>query len=269
MLGGSSSINGMVYVRGQPQDYDHWASLGLTDWGWRKLADYFKRMEDHVLGADDLRGDGGPLGIVSQLRPYPLADAVLEAPRLGVPVKDDLNRPDQEGIGYLSRTIKAGRRQSSAEAFLKPARGRPNLRVVTDTVVQRVLFDGTRAVGCRGPWRQAPRVPGAREVILSAGALQSPKLLQLSGMVRRAPATRDRRSRGQPRRRQNIREHRLLFIQHRVKSAAVSTVNLPGCRLCCTRCATCCRAAGQWPRARTTSVVSWHPPRSIARTPSS
>jgi choline dehydrogenase len=221
MLGGSSSVNGMVYVRGQPQDYDHWANLGLTAWNWKTVGPYFKRMEDHVLGADDTRGAGGPLGISYSCSRYPLADAMLEAARvLGVPVKDDLNRPDQEGIGYLCATIKAGRRQSSAEAFLRPALRRQNLRVITDTLAQRVLFDGRRAVGVaciRGGDQVQFRA--RREVILAAGALQSPKLLQLSGV---GPAD-HLRSLGidvvvdSPDVGRNMREHRLLFIQHRLK----------------------------------------------------
>ena len=138
----------MVYVRGQPQDYDDWAQLGLKGWDWQTVASYFKRMEDHVLGDDGVRGAGGPVGISNSSRRYPLADAMLAAAaQLGVPVKEDLNRPEQEGIGYLHATIKDGRRQSSAEAFLKPVRSRKNLTVVTDTLVRRVLFEGRRAVG--------------------------------------------------------------------------------------------------------------------------
>jgi choline dehydrogenase len=151
VLGGSSAVNGMVYVRGQPQDYDAWERSGLSGWGWRTMANYFRKMEDHALGADEVRGAGGPLGISVGTRPYPLADAVIEAGRsLGVPVKDDLNRPDQEGIAYLSCTISVGRRQSAAEAFLKPVRSRTNLTVLTDTMVHRVLFDRTRAMGVAG-----------------------------------------------------------------------------------------------------------------------
>ena len=219
--GGSSSVNGMVYVRGQPQDYDHWASLGLTAWDWKTVGPYFKQMEDHVLGADDTRGAGGPLGISYSCSRYPLADAMLEAAgALGVPVKDDLNRSDQEGIGYLCATIKAGRRQSSAEAFLRPALRRQNLQVVTNTLAQRVLFDGRRAVGVaclRG--NEQVQFRARREVIVSAGALQSPKLLQISGV---GPAN-HLRSLGidvvvdSPDVGRNMREHRLLFIQHRLK----------------------------------------------------
>ena len=218
MLGGSSSVNGMVYVRGQPQDYDHWAQQGLKGWDWKTVSSYFKRMENHILGVDEVRGSGGPVGISRSSGRYPLADAMLAAAaNLGVPVKDDLNRPDQEGIGYLHATIKDGRRQSSAEAFLKPARLRKNLTVITDTLVQRVRFEGMRAVGVecvRGESSSNHRA--RREVILSAGALQSPKLLQLSGV---GPAE-HLRSLGievrldSPDVGSNMREHRLLFVQH-------------------------------------------------------
>jgi choline dehydrogenase-like flavoprotein len=221
MLGGSSSVNGMVYVRGQPQDYDHWAALGLKGWDWRTVASYFKRMEDHVLGADEVRGAGGPLGVSFGTRHYPLADAMLAAAStLGVPVKDDINRPDQEGIAYLCATIKGGRRQSSAQAFLRPASRRQNLRVVTNTLAHRVLFDGTRAVGVVAARGDTPvQYRARREVILSAGALQSPRLLQVSGV---GPAE-HLRSLGidvlvdSPDVGSNMREHRLLFIQHRLK----------------------------------------------------
>jgi choline dehydrogenase-like flavoprotein len=233
VLGGSSSVNGMIYTRGQPQDYDHWASLGLKEWSWSVIAPYFKGMEDHALGSDDVRGAGGPLGISQGSPSYPLADAVLQAGReLGIPIKEDLNRPDQEGLGYLSTTIKGGRRQSAAQAFLKPARRRPNLTVVTRTIVQRIVFDGTRAVGVAAvrsnspaPTSSAPassvEYRARREVILSAGALQSPKLLQLSGVgpadiLREAGVAVRVDSPGIG---QNMREHRLLFIQHRLKRA--------------------------------------------------
>ncbi|HLZ99900.1 MAG TPA: GMC family oxidoreductase N-terminal domain-containing protein [Steroidobacteraceae bacterium] len=226
LLGGSSSVNGMIYTRGQPQDYDHWAGLGLREWGWEVIAPYFKRMEDHAFGADELRGVGGPLGISQGSPPYPLGDALLRAARdMGIPTRDDLNRPDHEGLAYLCTTIKAGRRQSAAQAFLRRARGRPNLTVATRTVAQRVAFDGSRAVGVEAvrstsSGKAAPVTFAARrEVILSAGALQSPKLLQLSGI---GPAARLRDAGvavriDSPGIGQNLREHRLLFIQHRLK----------------------------------------------------
>ncbi len=221
VLGGSSSINGMVYVRGQPQDYDSWDQWGLHDWSWRVMAPYFKRMEDHALGADEVRGAGGPLGVSRSTQPYALADAVIEAGRaLGIPVKQDLNRPDQEGIGYLCATIKAGRRQSAAQAFLRRARSRSNLHVLTHTTVQKILFEGTRAVGVVANTANSTlEFRARREVIIATGALQTPKLLQLSGVgpgqiLQNAGIKVLIDSAGVG---QNLREHRLLFLQHRLK----------------------------------------------------
>ncbi|MCP1572970.1 choline dehydrogenase-like flavoprotein [Herbaspirillum rubrisubalbicans] len=184
MLGGSSAINGMVYMRGHPEDYDGWAALGVDGWGWNKVGACFRRIEDHALGADELRGAGGPLKISTYAQRDRLGDAVLEACRaLGLKRHEDINRLDHEGVAYLAYTIANGRRQSAAHAFLEPARRRANLTVITDTVVKRVLFEGVRAVGVvcsRGgketTWR------AARETILAAGALESPRLLQLSGV---------------------------------------------------------------------------------------
>lgn len=225
VLGGSSAVNGMVYVRGQPEDYDRIAALGNPGWGWREVAPYFKRLEDHALGADDLRGAHGPLAI-TVAPPTPLGEAMIAAGQtLGLVRKDDLNRLDQEGIGYLAYTIdRRGERVSAARAFLHPVRGRPNLRVVTGCHADRVLFEGRRAVGVatsRGAqheewqneeWR-------GREIILCGGALQSPKLLQLSGIgpadalrTLDIPVVQDRPDVGR-----NMREHFLLMLQYHLK----------------------------------------------------
>ena len=225
-LGGSSSVNGMVYIRGQPQDYDHWEALGCEGWGWQTMAPYFKRMEDHSLGADESRGVGGPLGISPRSGTHALADALIESGgRMGLRRQDDLSREDQGGIGYLSCTIRKGQRQSAAEAFLKPARRRANLHVLTDTQVQKIVFEGRRAVGVVTEQAGVTREYRAdREVILSAGALQSPKLLQISGV---GPAE-HLRALGievisdSPGVGANMREHRLLFLQHRVKQRNLS-----------------------------------------------
>jgi choline dehydrogenase-like flavoprotein len=224
-LGGSSAVNGMVYMRGQPQDYDEWESLGCKGWGWNTLRPYFKQMEDHALGADELRGVGGPLGISPRQGTHPLAEAIICAGGvLGLPRRADLNREDTTGIGYLNCNIKRGVRQSSAEAFLKPIRRRSNLTVSTNTLVSKVLLDGKRAFGVLARHEDATREYRGREIILSAGALQSPKILQLSGI---GPA----QLLGQheikvvvdsPGCGMNMRDHRLLFIQHRVKDAALS-----------------------------------------------
>jgi choline dehydrogenase len=220
-LGGSSSVNGMIYMRGQPQDYDGWEAMGLTGWGWSTMAGYFRRMEDHSLGADEVRGAGGPLGVSTPRARYPLADAAIEAARsLGVPVHEDLNRPDQEGVGYASLTIRGGRRQSAAVAFLRPVRSRANLTVLTDTLAQRIVFQGTRAIAVRmlrGGEQIEHRAAG--EVILAAGAVESPKLLMLSGVGPGAAL----RALGievvidSPDVGRNLREHRLSFHQYRLR----------------------------------------------------
>lgn len=220
VLGGSSAVNGMIYVRGQPQDYDAIAAAGNPGWSWRDVAPYFKRMENHALGADHLRGVGGPLDITVG-RPTPLGDAMLAAGRtLGMERKDDLNREDQEGVGYPAYTInRRGERVSAARAFLDPIRNRPNLRILTGCHVDRVLFEGRVAVGVAAVTQAGPERLRGREIILCAGALQSPKLLQLSGVgpadpLRRLgiPVVCDSPGVGR-----NMREHFLLMLQYGLK----------------------------------------------------
>ena len=183
-LGGSSSINGMIYIRGQPEDYEDWAAQAGSNWGWTEMKKAFIAIEDHELGADGTRGEGGPVHVSSGTFRYPVAEALIAAgEQMGLTRKEDLNREDQEGVGYYSHNIKQGRRQSSAVAFLNPVRSRPNLRIVTGALVDRVLFDGKRAVGVAARVNGKPIQFRARgEVILSAGTLLSPKLLQLSGV---------------------------------------------------------------------------------------
>ena len=148
MLGGSSSLNGMLYFRGQPQDYDGWEAAGCTGWGWRNMRRAFRAIEDHELGADGERGSGGPLGVSVVRGRTPLTEAIIAAgSRMGLPVRDDLNREEQEGIGYSPCTIRNGRRVSAASAFLKPAARRPNLTIKTGILVEKVRFDGRRATG--------------------------------------------------------------------------------------------------------------------------
>ena len=222
MLGGSSSINGMVYMRGHPADYDEWErEHGATGWGWRTMAECFRRIEDHALGADAVRGTGGPLKVSAYERRTPLTEAVLAAAgSVGLRRLHDINRPDHEGVAYLAYTMCGGVRQSSATAFLKPVRRRPNLTVMTDTRVHRIVFEGRRATGIevRGP-AGPQRIDARREVILSAGALESPKLLQLSGIGDGAhlhglgiPVVADRPTVGT-----NLREHLLYMMQWRLK----------------------------------------------------
>jgi choline dehydrogenase len=184
MLGGSSSINGMIYSRGQPDDYSTWEALGATGWGWPTMKAAFKAIEDHELGADDARGQGGPLHISTGKFRYAVSEALVRAgEQLGLPRKEDLNREDLEGVGYYAHTIRKGRRVSSSVAFLRPAIKRKNLEVVTDVLVDRVLIENQRAVGVVARIGGAERIFRARgEVILAAGAIMSPKILQLSGI---------------------------------------------------------------------------------------
>ncbi|KVL64265.1 choline dehydrogenase [Burkholderia cepacia] len=183
-LGGCSSINGLIYVRGQQQDYDHWAALGNRGWSWRECLPYFRKLEHNTLGEGPTRGTGGPLWASAIRQRHELVDAFVAASnRLGVRTVDDFNTGDQEGVGYYQLTTRNGLRCSTAVAYLKPARGRPNLHVETDAQALKVLFDGTQAAGVR--YVQHGRVDDVRarrEVILAAGALQSPQLLQVSGV---------------------------------------------------------------------------------------
>lgn len=219
MLGGSSSINGMQYLRGHAEDFDHWErDLGLKGWGWSDFLRIYMAMEDHELGATEFRGAGGPLHISISKNRTKIADAMIAAcGELGVPHTEEPNLPAQEGVGYTTANIKNGRRQSAAVVFLDPVRKRRNLTIVTEAPVNRVLFDGTRAVGVEALVRgKAVTYRAGREVILSAGTIQTPKILQLSGI---GPAA-HLRSLGidvlldSPQVGANLREHVLLFLQH-------------------------------------------------------
>ena len=183
-LGGSSSVNGMVYMRGLPSEYDDWEAAGCTGWGWSDIGRCYKAMEDHELGAAEWRGSGGPLKISMHPRDNPLYEAILTASeQAGLPRVADVNAAPQGGMGYQPRTISDGRRWSAAKAFLDPARSRPNLQIRTGVHAQRVVFEGTQAVGVE--IRDASGVSvvrAAREVILSAGGLHTPMLLQTSGV---------------------------------------------------------------------------------------
>ncbi|SCW62030.1 Choline dehydrogenase [Sphingobium faniae] len=184
MLGGSSSVNGMMYFRGQAEDYDHWEALGAKGWGWNRIGAAFRAMEGHELGGDDVRGGDGPLHISVEPMHDPLTEAFIAAgEQMGIPRVADLNRSGREGVGYTSRTIWKGRRQSAAQAFLKRARNRPNLRIVTGATVDKVHFDRRRATGVRASVNGATQdFSSGREVIVSAGALMSPQILQRSGI---------------------------------------------------------------------------------------
>ncbi|CAB3745083.1 Alcohol dehydrogenase [acceptor] [Achromobacter ruhlandii] len=183
-LGGSSAINGLIYIRGQRQDYDAWAAAGNPGWRWDDCLPYFRKLENNDLGAGATRGTEGPLNATSIKTPHPLVEGLIGAAgALGLPHVRDFNTGDQEGVGYYQLTTRNGRRCSTAVAYLRPARGRANLRVETGAHAMAILFEGSRACGVR--YRQDGQVRtlrARREVILCAGALQSPQLLQLSGV---------------------------------------------------------------------------------------
>ncbi len=184
VLGGSSSINGLLYIRGQKEDFDHWRQLGNTGWAFSDVLPYFRRAEDQERGEDELHGVGGPLVVSNVCEPHPLCEAFLAAAeQAGIPRNDDFNGPQQEGAGYFQLTAKNGRRWSTAAGYLKEARRRQNLTVVTDALASRVLFDGRRATGIeyrKGGTTHTAYADG--EVILAGGAFNSPQLLQLSGL---------------------------------------------------------------------------------------
>jgi choline dehydrogenase len=184
VLGGSSSINAMAYVRGHPADYDDWANSGAPSWSWEQILPCFKSIEDHELGGNAVRGAGGPLHISLRKPSGALSEAVIQAGiSAGLPFREDLNDLEGEGIGYFPATIKHGRRASAAQAFLAPIIGRPNLTVLTHTVVGKVVFEDARAIAVECITNGKPREFHARkEVLICAGALQSPKILQLSGI---------------------------------------------------------------------------------------
>jgi choline dehydrogenase len=184
-LGGSSSINGMVYIRGHSSDYDRWAQLGLTGWGWADVLPYFRKAEDSDRGSDEFHGSGGPLHTsVKGALPHILNDAFLSAAvQAGYKRTDDFNGPQFEGAGFYDATIKDGSRFSAAKGYLTDAvKARSNLEIRTDVQVERVTFEGKRATGIaykRGGKAETAR---AREVILCGGAINSPQLLMLSGI---------------------------------------------------------------------------------------
>lgn len=185
VLGGSSSINGLIAIRGQAQDYDHWESLGNPGWGWRDVLPYFRKLETNTdKAADQLHGSHGPIRISSIGRRHELIEAVIGAAEaLGVPRTDDFNGPSQEGVGYYQLTTHNGLRVSAAKGYLKPARHRSNLAIVTDAPATAINFTGKRATGVSYRKGGAEHAIRARAgVVLSAGALQSPQLLMLSGV---------------------------------------------------------------------------------------
>ena len=184
VLGGSSSINGLLYVRGQAEDYDRWAQMGMRNWGFDGVLPYFQRSERNENGGDKWRGGDGPQPVSNATATHPLCDAYIAACReTGLADNPDFNGETQEGAGYYQSTHRNGLRWSAAKSYLKPARGRSNLAVRTRALITRVLFEGRRATGVVYEQRgERHTVLAGREVILSAGAVNSPQLLELSGV---------------------------------------------------------------------------------------
>ncbi|MBO9498121.1 MAG: GMC family oxidoreductase N-terminal domain-containing protein [Novosphingobium sp.] len=221
VLGGSSSINGLLYVRGQSADYDGWAQMGARGWSWDEVLPYFKKSENQERGAGEYHGEGGALHVSDFPDEHPVSKALIEAcVEAGVRPKDDLNDGDQEGASFFQMTAKKGLRVSAAVAFLHPAMGRSNLRVETRAMTTRILFEGKRAVGVEftqgGVTR---RVFAKREVIVSAGSVESPKLLEISGIGQGAllqelgiPVLHESRMVGE-----NMQDHVMIGCQARLK----------------------------------------------------
>ena len=186
VLGGCSSINGMIYMRGQAADYDGWRQAGNAGWGWDDVLPYFLKSEDNYRGKSALHGAGGEWRVERQRLSWPILDAFRDAAEeLGIPKTDDFNDGDNEGSGYFEVNQRGGLRWNTTKAFLRPAMKRPNLRVLTGAETERVEFDGRTATGVR--FRLRGRIclaRATREVVLSAGAINSPKILELSGIGR-------------------------------------------------------------------------------------
>ena len=184
VLGGSSSVNAMVYIRGQRQDYDRWAAEGNAGWSFDEVLPYFRLSEGNVRGGNDFHGGEGPLTVLEQGSPNPIAQRFIDAGvQAGLPLNTDFNGAEQQGVGWYQVTHRKGERCSAAKAYLTPAMGRPNLQVITDAHVTRIVMNGRRATGVEYQ-RDGVRTTlvARREVLLCAGALQSPQILMTSGI---------------------------------------------------------------------------------------
>lgn len=235
-LGGSSSINGELYHRGQPEDFEDWKALGNTEWGWDRMREAFLRIEGHSLGGNEFRGGSGALGVsVPGDRRNPINAAfITAATEMGIPYKEDFNGPGNEGVGYFPQSVKGGRRSSTSSAFLNPAKRRKNLTIRTNLNVDRVTFEGTKAtaVVCRDA-NGREEVISAKEIILAAGAINSPKILQLSGVGAEdhlaglgIPVVKNLPGVGQ-----NLLEHMFLRMQYRLKVNGSMNRQFSGWRL--------------------------------------
>jgi len=231
VLGGSSSINGLLYIRGQHADYDGWRQLGCENWGWDDVKPYFLRAEHQErAGCEEWHATGGPLNVSDVTQRHEVSDAVIEAcVEAGIPRNDDVNGESQEGVAYYQLTVKNGQRCSAAVAYLHPVMERPNLRVETDALTTRVLIESGRAVGVeyiqKGEQKQAR---ASAEVILAGGAINSPQLLQLSGM---GPAALLREQgidvvADLPGVGENLQDHYVITSTYRLKAGTVSVNEL-------------------------------------------
>lgn len=226
VLGGSSSINGLLYVRGQHADYDGWRQLGCDGWGWDDVKPYFLRAEHQERGASAEHATGGPLNVSDAADTHIISEAVIDAcDQAGIPRKADLNGEDQEGVSWYQLTIKNGQRCSAAVAYLHPVMNRPNLRIETEALAAKVLFEGKRAVGVEFLQKGVRRTARAKaEVILSGGAVNSPQLLQLSGVgpgelsrEHQIPVVADLPGVGD-----NLQDHYMVGTRFRLKPGVVS-----------------------------------------------
>ena len=219
VIGGSSSINGMCYIRGHARDYDRWAQSGLRGWSYADILPYFRRAEHHEPGEDDYHGAGGPLHVSHGITRNPLFDAWVQAgQQAGYPMTADLNGRQQEGLGPMEMTTRRGRRWSAAKAYLRPAMARGNVTVASRALMSRILFDGRRAIGVEYSQRgQAKQARATREVIVCGGAINSPQILMLSGV---GPADHLREHginvvHDLPGVGQNLQDHIETYVQHR------------------------------------------------------
>lgn len=230
VLGGSSSINGLLYIRGQEADYDNWRQLGCEGWAWDDVLPYFLRSQHQERDAGALHGKGGPLNVSDVTTTHPVSDAVVDAcEQAGIPRRADLNGGDQEGVSYYQLTVKNGQRCSAAVAYLHPVMGRANLRVETNALASKVLFEGKRAVGVAFTQNGVKKTAKARaEVILAGGAVNSPQLLQLSGVGPGALL----REHGievmadLPGVGENLQDHYVMSVRYRLKPGVISVNEL-------------------------------------------
>ncbi len=230
VLGGSSSINGLLYIRGQHADYDGWRQLGCEGWGWDDVFAYFRRAQHQERGNDSWHATGGPLNVSDPTEGHVVSDAVIAScEQAGIPRRADINGEEQEGVTWYQLTVKNGQRCSAAVAYLHPAMKRPNLKVETRALATRILFEGKRAVGVEFTQSGQKRTARAtKEVILSGGTVNSPQLLQLSGIGPGAllqehgiTVVADVPGVGE-----NLQDHYVISMQYRLKPGVISVNEL-------------------------------------------